>query len=520
MRSEFEPGIGRGMGRRAAGNVRCVLTAVALICLMATALAQTAGDRIGPIASALRDHEFGKALELLQTPLHENPENAELWAMQGVAYAGQGENGKALVSFHKALKFSPDNIPALQGSIQIEFDDGSAAAIPLLQHLLRLRPADLTSHGMLAISEYQQGNCAAAAPHFEKAASLFESQPLALHAYAACLVRLGRLDQATSVFQRALALHADDRRDRELLASLQLMAHKPEDALATLDPLLGGNPNAEVLELASSAYEDGHDTEKAVDSLRQAILMDPQDVNLYLDFAAISSAHQSFQVGINVVNEGINLRPKAAALYFARGVLYVQLAEYDKAQADFERAYQLDPNQSLSAAAQGLAEVQQNDLDQALAKVQEKLVRRPEDPILLYMQADVLTQKGEEPGSAEFEKAMQSAKKAVALRPTLEPARGVLAKLYLQAGKYPEAATQCRRALDIDPKDQTALYHLIQALRKSGQTREIPELLKRLALLRQDETKTEREEYRYKLVEGDTPSKQSDESRNPGPVNP
>ena len=169
-------------------------------------------------------------------------------------------------------------------------------------------------------------------------------------------------------------------------------------------------------------------------------MLDPQNVNLYLDFAAISATHQSFQVGINVVNEGINQQPKAAPLYFARGVLYVQLAEYDKAQADFETAYNLDPNQSLSTAAQGLAEVQQNNLDQALSNVREKLIRKPNDPILLYLQADVITQKGADPGSPDFQTAMRSARKAVTLRPTLEPARGVLAKLYLQAGQYSEAA--------------------------------------------------------------------------------
>jgi tetratricopeptide (TPR) repeat protein len=325
----------------------------------------------------------------------------------------------------------------------------------------------------------------------------------ALHAYATCLVRLKQIDKAAGVFQRALLLDPDSRQERQVLASLQLMAHKPQDALATLDPLLGTNADPETLELASRAYEDTHDTTKAVDALRQAILLHPQDSNLYVDFAILSAAHQSFQVGINVVNEGINQQPKAPALYFARGVLYVQLAEYGKAQTDFETAYELDPTQSLSAAAQGLAAVQQNDLDRALAGVQEKLARKPADPILLYLQADILTQKGAEPGTADFETAMRSAKKAVALRPTLGPARSVLAKLYLQSGLYPEAAAQCRKALEIDPKDQTALYHLIQALRKTEKKDQIPELLKRLALLRQQATKDEREQYRYKLVEGD-----------------
>jgi tetratricopeptide (TPR) repeat protein len=461
-------------------------------------------DRAGPIASALRNQDFGEALELLRPALQESPENAQLWTMQGVAYSGKAQKKEALGSFRSALKISPDYIPALQGAAQIEYEASSAAGVPLLQHLLRLRPDDATSHGMLAVLEYQQGNCKAAVVHFEKASSLFESQLPALHAYATCLTRLKELDKAVSVFQRALALNPSDRRERQLLASIQLMAHKPEDAISTLDPLLGVNSaDAGSLELASAAYEEAHDTAKAIDALRQAILLDPQNVNLYVDFATISSTHQSFQVGINVVSEGINQQPKAASLYFARGVLHVELAEYDQAQTDFETAYTLDPSQSLSSAAQALASVQQNDLDHALATVREKLTRKPSDPILLYLQADILTQKGAEPGTPEFQTAMRSARKAVALRPTLGPARDVLGKLYLQAGQYPEAAAQCRKALDTDPKDQAALYHLIQALRKAGEKREIPELLNRLVLLRQQATKDEREHYRYRVVEDD-----------------
>jgi tetratricopeptide (TPR) repeat protein len=490
-----------------------MIRALKLICLagsvlfLSSVLAQTTEDSIAPIASALRAEQFDKALDLLRIALRKFPNHGQLWTMQGVAYARKGQKKEALTSFRRALKIFPDNIPALQGTAQIDYDAGSAKGIPVLEHLLRLRPNDLTSHGMLAILEFQQGQCSKAVSHFEKAEPLFASQLPALHAYATCLVKLKRFEAATDVLHKALVVNPNDARERQVLSSVQLIAHQPQAAIATLDPLLSAAPDAQILELASAAYEEEHDTEKAVEALRRAILLDPQNVQLYVDFAAISATHQSFQVGINVVNDGINLQPKAAPLYFARGVLYVQLAEYEKAQADFEKAYDLDPSQSLSTAAQGLAAVQQNDLTRALTGVQEKLTRRPADPILLYLHADILAQQGVEPGSADFESALRSAQKAVILRPTLEPAHSVLGKLYLQAGKYSEAAAQCRKALELDPKDQTALYHLIQALRKTDQRTEIPELLKRLALIRQQATNEEREQYRYKLVETGAESK-------------
>lgn len=462
----------------------------------------------GPIASALRNQEFQKALELVRPALQGSPGNAQLWAMQGAAYVGDGRAKEALASFRRSLKISPDYLPALEGAIQIEYEAGDPAAIPLLQRMLRLRPTDATSHGMLAVLEYQQGNCGAAVNHFEKTGTLFDSKASALDAYAICLVKLKDPDKAEKVFQRALALNPVDRRERRLLASVQLMAHHPQDALATLEPLLqGSNEEVETLELASTAYEDNKDTPQAVAALRKAILLDPKNVNLYVDFANLSAAHDSFQVGIDVVSDGVSQLPRAVPLYLARGVFYVQLAQYDKAEADFETAHTLDPRQSLSSAAQGLLAVQEDDVSSALAIVQAKLVQKPKDAALLYLQADFLSQEGVEPGTAEFQLAMRSAKQAVTLQPTLSGARTVLAKLYLQEEKYPEAIEQCRKALEQNPKDQTALYHLIQALRKTGNNRDIPDLLKQLALLRKQAAREESERKQYKLVEEDTPSK-------------
>jgi tetratricopeptide (TPR) repeat protein len=499
------------MTRSCATRRGCLLLAQALFLLLFGLLsgaAQSAEDRFGPIASALQNQEFQKALELLRPALQASPGNAQLWAMQGAAYAGEGHTKEALASFRSALKLSPDYLPALEGAIQIEYEAGDAAAIPLLHRVLRLRPADATSHGMLAVLDYQQDNCDAATAHFEKVGALFDSKASALHAYAVCLVKLKRPEKAAEIFQRVLALNPDDRRERRLLASVQLMAHQPQDALATLGPLLqGSKEEVETLELAATAYEDNKDTPQAVATLRQAILLDPQNVNLYVDFANLSSAHDSFQVGIDVVSDGISQLPKAVPLYLARGVLYVQLAQYDKAEADFETAHKLDPRQSLSSAAQGLLAAQEDDVNRALATVQAKLAQKPKDAPLLYLQADFLSQKGVEPGMPEFELAMRSAKEAVALQPTLSGARTVLAKLYLQEGKYPEAIEQCRKARERDPKDQTALYHLIQALRKTGENRELPDLLKQLALLRKQAAHEESERNQYKLVEEDAQPK-------------
>jgi len=168
------------MGTRRVLEV-CLVLAELLLFAFPGALGQNTSD-LDRIASALGENDFPRALELVRPALAAAPANAQLWAMQGVAYVGVGQKKEGLASFLKSLNFAPNYLPALEGAIQIEYEAGSKRAIPLLERMLRLRPTDSVSRGMLAVLEYQQGDCAAAAPQFEKAGTLFASQPTALHA--------------------------------------------------------------------------------------------------------------------------------------------------------------------------------------------------------------------------------------------------------------------------------------------------------------------------------------------------
>src|SRR6185312_633440 len=213
--------------------------------------AQRPEEQFPAIVSALQNQQFDEALALILPALKAAPGNAQLWAMRGAAYRGKGNTKDALESFRHALKISPHYMPALEAAIQIEFEAGNPAAIPLLERVLRSRPNDLTSHAMLAVLEYQQKNCSAAVPHFEKAESLLESKSPAMHAYAVCLVKEKQYNRALKIFQHSLALNPDDEKERRLLASVELMAKEPNYALTTLQPLLQkSSPDIETLELA------------------------------------------------------------------------------------------------------------------------------------------------------------------------------------------------------------------------------------------------------------------------------
>jgi Flp pilus assembly protein TadD len=272
---------------------------VALSALISLGLAVVgAAEQGDAIRAALRARDFEAAFERSRSALQRTPDDPQLWTLQGMALTGLGKRAEALQSFQRALKIDPNYLAALEGAAQLHFDADSRRAVPLLNRILRLRPEDPTAHAMLAVLQYRDGSCRAAVPHFEKAGALLDSQLDALHAHATCLVRLQQPAAAIGVLQRTVALQPENPRERKLLAAVQLMAEKPQDAIATLSPLTEGpQPDAETLGLASAAYEKSGDTPHAVATLRQAILLDPKNIDLYLDFANIAFAHKTVFMG-------------------------------------------------------------------------------------------------------------------------------------------------------------------------------------------------------------------------------
>lgn len=477
---------------------------VLLFSIFGLAQATPVQNSLQEIQAALRAQDFAGALQLLEPALKQSPRDPRLWLFQGLAYEGSRKNHAALASFDRALDINPNYLPALEGAADLEFKVGSTHAIPHLKRILQQMPNDPTTHLMLATLAYKQHDCATATDHFAQARTAIANQPAPLAEYGDCLMNLQRAQEALPIFQQLVVQLPDNPHARYDLASAQIAVHYEKDAVATLEPLLqAASPNAEVLDLASLAYEGQGNTPKAVELLRQAIISDPKNVRYYVDFATLSFNHQSFQVGIDMVNVGLKNLPKAAPLYVARGVLYIQLAQYDKGEADFQTAMKLDPSQASSAVAQGMAQIQSSNLDEALNTVNAQLKLHPKEAFLYYLKAQILVRGGTPVGSPEFKQAVAAALEATKLDPTSVLPRDVLSNLYLSSGQLDLAIEQCRLALKGNPSDQEALYHLIQALRQSGKGSkdELAELVKKLAVLRNQSRQQETTTNQYQLYE-------------------
>jgi tetratricopeptide (TPR) repeat protein len=464
---------------------------------------QEAKVTIASIQSLIRSQHYDEALKTTQSALRHSPSDFRLWTLEGIVFSIQGNKNNALAAFEKALSLSPTYPAALKGEVQLLYQSQDKRAIPLLERILKSEPKDETANEMLATLEKNAENCKAAIQHFALSANAIGTHPDSLEGYGYCLVQTKQPEKAISVFEQLVALLPKQNYPKYDLAVLQVEAKQYEAALKILEPLLAADQSdPDLLSLASEAYEALGDTPKAVSLLREAIVLNPKNANYYVTFAALCLDHQSFQVGIDMIDAGLLRIPDDPALYISRGSLYAQLAEYDKAESDFKTAERLNSSQSLTSYALDLTELSKNNPEKALSKVRSQLKAHPDSALLHYLLAKLLEKQGLDGDSKASKEAINSASMAVKLKPDLVEARDLLASFYIGSGQYPLAIEQCQLALKFDPADQTALYHLIMALRHSGpseQRDQIKALVKRLSELQQASLRQETDRHRFKL---------------------
>lgn len=458
---------------------------IALVCscmALLTPAQNVPGDSdAAHVVQLIRAQQYDVAEQEIERLLSLQPHDCRLLSLRGLALNGLRQPAAAKQAFDQALRFCPDDLLALEGAAQISYAEKQPDAVPLLQRILALRPEDVTSHAMLASAYRTTQDCKAAIPHFEASRPMFSSHPQLQEGYAFCLATMHEYQQAAANYAEVVASHPDETA-RYNLAIVQWRLHDPKAALATLQALLNSSAEEAALQLASRVAEEAGDTPQAVQLLRQAILRQPGNPDNYLRFAELSFAHNSYQVGIDMLNAGLTQLPEAARLYLARGVLEVQLSQFPQAIADFEKTHSLEPQLSLAMDAIGIMRSQQHQSAASLALFAEQAQLHPHDGLLQYLYAEALSQAP--PAGDTLTRAIAAAERSVEINPDYEPARDLLAVLYLRANQPDRTIAQAEAALKIDPDDEAALYQEMMARRRLGQTEDVRRLVQRMNEIR------------------------------------
>lgn len=500
-------------------------------CLVAApTLTAQAGDYV-EAESLVRSHQWDEGLTRVLRLLKSQPRNPKALNLAGLALTGKGDIQQANEYFRKCLLVNPGFMPALKNLSINEFNQKQYATAE--KHLLSAQkalPDDPVIHLYLGEIFYRQHKYRGAVNAFSRAHDLVLQNPNAAAHLAMSALRVGRQQDALVIldqlqpekiepqtqFELGLALEQINMPDRCIpylesvhqrfpdsydigfdLALAYLAVKDYPHAIQEITALIkSGHETSELNNVLAEAYEDNNDTQQAVDALRRAIALAPEDEDNYLDFATLCMNQRSFNAGLSVIEVGLKYHPKSARLIFMRGVLYAMQDEFDLAEKDFELSAQVEPEGNLGYIGLGVTYLEAGHDEQAIHVLRQRLREKPDDAGLLYLLGEGLLRTGAPPGSDTYKEAQAALEKSIRINPNLCLPHVSLGTIYLDEDRPNDAVKQLEQAHAIDPTERSAYSHLAVAYRRVGQMEKSKEVLNELKRLIEQERQNTRDKMR------------------------
>ena len=207
----------------------------------------------------------------------------------------------------------------------------------------------------------------------------------------------------------------------------------------------------QVCETAETHYQIGHTLacerkgESAISSFEKAIALDFLFLKAYAAIGDIHMAEGRYQQALGQFRKASRVDPSDLGVQISLGTSYLKLNRWDKAKKSFRKALALGPGSSEALA--GLCEtyVNSDEKDKALELI-DHVRDQTADKVDLYNRVGIVYRK-----KGDYDRAIESYRRAIAIDPENEVLRFNVAKAYLVQGDREKATEALKRSLRIKP---------------------------------------------------------------------
>ncbi len=396
--------------------------------------------------------------------------------------------GKAREQFAQVLKLMPKNARAYEGQLQVLLaQEQETEILPFLRNWANNLPDDPRPILQLARMFERNRNPRLAEEEYKQLLQKFPQQTEFVREYAQFLVRQGREDEAAALYDQLLQNSPNEVFALMGKARIAERRNDPAQALQLYQRVLEQAPNNEIALLGAAAMHRKLEQPEAALAIYKRLTLDAETPNplafsslleMYREanrtddlleyLKAMAQRHgarflpflasEMIQAGkgeqaVALFEEMLQREPNNAALHRLLGVVYETLKRPDDALRAYERARQLEPNDSWTLYHIAQIQIQQGRKETAWETLTGALRLNPDD-ISLY---PLLEQLAVELGRTDAYRALLQTL-AEQGTPGEEPLKAYVALLQRE-GKAEDALALVSRRLRVKP-DDTALLNL------------------------------------------------------------
>jgi tetratricopeptide (TPR) repeat protein len=251
--------------------------------------------------------------------------------------------------------------------------------------------------------------------------------------------------------------HALDEKSADTLIMLGGIAEKleqPQRAIAFYQQVPEDSPMRRISELQLGiTLSDTGKIDEAKSHLKELIQSDPADIRSYIAYGSVLSEAKDYKemaANYDKAVEVIGSVPRQSdwSVFFQRGIAYERLKEWPKAEPNFRKALELNPEQAQVLNYLGYSLVDMNlNLDEGLKMIQAAVDARPDDGYIVDSLGWAYYRLG------RFDDAVTELEKAIQLRAGDATINDHLGDAYWRVGRKLEAVYQWNRTLISEGED-------------------------------------------------------------------
>jgi tetratricopeptide (TPR) repeat protein len=448
--------------------------------------------------SLVKERRLDEAISTFKNGLASDPQSAVLLNVIGATYSLKGDFEQADDYLLKSLQIDPGFVPARKNLAIVYFNLGKYDLAATEFQRLMNEPGELRSVALLFL-----GMVAEEQRDFSKSASLLGQSgevvyqyPRALLSLAHSLFELKQTEKADAVLKRLDAmsgitaseyfkaglLFSRQRKYQQAIAEFERAGRidpglsglayqravvldqlgRREDALKVLKESTTIRPNADSLNMLADLARSAGDLNLAIQSLRQAALLEPQKEVNYLDFSTICMDYENYPLALEAADIGLAHIPGSYRLQVQKGAILEKLGRLDEAEKIVQKASGLQEDNSVALLSLGIIQTHAGELQDAIHTLSSAIRKFPSNFQMHYYLGVALEQTLQhDPKAAEAFRA------AIRLNPSFADSYYHLAKLYLD--QDPKLAEENLLAcLRLDPHHLSAQYSLGRLYLKTG----------------------------------------------------
>ena len=448
--------------------------------------------------SLVKEGRVDEAISTFENGLRTDPQNAVLLNVIGATYSLKGEFEQAESYLLLGLQIDPGFVPARKNLAINYFNLGKYdLATTEFQKLIN-EPGETRSVALLflGIIAEEQSNFGKSASLLAESGDVVFHYPRALLSFAHSLFELKETQRADAVLKsldavsgvaaseyfKAGVLYSKQKQYQRAIAEFQRAEKidpglsgleyqqavvldqlgRSEEALKVLKGLTSTRPDADSLNLLADLARKSGDLNLAIQSLRQAAILEPEKEVNYLDFSTLCMDYENYPLALEAADIGLAHIPSSYRLQVQKGAILEKLGRFGEAEEIVRIASNLQEDNSVALLSLAIIQIHAGELQDAINTLSSASRKFPSNFQMHYYLGLAFEQ------TLEHDvKATEAFRTAIRLNSSFADSYYHLAKLHLD--KDPKLAEENLLAcLRLDPHNLSAEYSLGRLYLKTG----------------------------------------------------